>query len=273
MIASTFHALSAIAERANPYIQSPYVTGSQPFCDKTTNPKQHASSRHISNNNILPVASIPNITTTDQHIVPGSNTTNASSSTVPVGGSGGANASGGTTGVTTAAAAAAAAGSPTLTSDRATSLTNQSFGTSSPYQSTTTSTQQQQQQPHSAFARLSNHQHHPNMTAAYVHADDVQKLIYPTYVPIVSGNGIESVVTEHFTLVCLQPPTGLKLILVAAPTYLYHKKTLQQVYCLYVDYVLKNPFYTLGMPIRNELFEQKLDLCIAAAIKAATNAK
>ena len=33
---------------------------------------------------------------------------------------------------------------------------------------------------------------------------------------------------------------------------------LKEVYILYADYVLKNPFYELEMPIRCELFDQKV---------------
>lgn len=33
---------------------------------------------------------------------------------------------------------------------------------------------------------------------------------------------------------------------------------LKKIYELYADYVLKNPFYSLEMPIRCELFDQNL---------------
>lgn len=37
---------------------------------------------------------------------------------------------------------------------------------------------------------------------------------------------------------------------------------LKQVYSLYSDYVLKNAFYELDMPIQCDLFNQKLDVLV-----------
>lgn len=37
---------------------------------------------------------------------------------------------------------------------------------------------------------------------------------------------------------------------------------LKQIYELYTDYVLKNPFYEMEMPIRCELFDLNLSLAI-----------
>jgi len=38
---------------------------------------------------------------------------------------------------------------------------------------------------------------------------------------------------------------------------------LRQIYSLYSDFVLKNPFYELDMPIQCELFNNKVDALIA----------
>ena len=37
---------------------------------------------------------------------------------------------------------------------------------------------------------------------------------------------------------------------------------LKEIYCLYADCVLKDPFYELEMPIRSELFVQSVDALI-----------
>ena len=51
-----------------------------------------------------------------------------------------------------------------------------------------------------------------------------------------------------------------------APHHNTMDKLLAQVYTLYTDYVLKNPFYELDMPIRAELFELNLLKLLAGSI-------
>ena len=41
------------------------------------------------------------------------------------------------------------------------------------------------------------------------------------------------------------------------------KALLQRIYVLYSDFVMKNPFHQLDMPIRSELFDLHLDALIA----------
>ncbi|KAL4151426.1 hypothetical protein PRNP1_008371 [Phytophthora ramorum] len=73
-----------------------------------------------------------------------------------------------------------------------------------------------------------------------------------------SSGGIDSLETGTFRLQCLQTPTGLKFFITAALGSPDLDVALQTVYELYVDYVLKNPFYELEMPIRCSLFNNGL---------------
>lgn len=49
---------------------------------------------------------------------------------------------------------------------------------------------------------------------------------------------------------------------VAEPTQLGMDTLLRRIYELYADYVLKNPFYSLDMPIRCELFDTNLQALV-----------
>jgi len=94
--------------------------------------------------------------------------------------------------------------------------------------------------------------------------------------------GIVSLEAKGFRLQSFQTLTGLKIFVTAAPLvattgdsssnsdrdkntamiihqhHLYLDKILLSVYRLYSDYVLKNPFYKLDMPIRFELFDEQI---------------
>lgn len=49
---------------------------------------------------------------------------------------------------------------------------------------------------------------------------------------------------------------------VAEPTQLGMDALLRRIYELYSDYVLKNPFYSLDMPIRCSLFDTNLQALV-----------
>ena len=51
---------------------------------------------------------------------------------------------------------------------------------------------------------------------------------------------------------------GLKFFLLAEPDTERLDQVLQDIYVLYTDYVLKNPFYVIEMPIHCELFDKYL---------------
>lgn len=84
--------------------------------------------------------------------------------------------------------------------------------------------------------------------------------------PVVAG-GIEQLEADTFTLQCLQTPTGVKFFLTAKPGTATAGIVLQTVYELYSDYVLKNPFYEVDMPIRCELF----DVAIESFVRRVSN--
>ncbi|KZC13709.1 PREDICTED: trafficking protein particle complex subunit 4 [Dufourea novaeangliae] len=71
-------------------------------------------------------------------------------------------------------------------------------------------------------------------------------------------SGIEILEADTFRLHCYQTLTGIKFIVVAEPTQNGIEILLKKIYELYADYALKNPFYSLEMPIRCELFETNL---------------
>ncbi|CAB0037828.1 unnamed protein product [Trichogramma brassicae] len=71
-------------------------------------------------------------------------------------------------------------------------------------------------------------------------------------------SGIEVLETDTFRLYCYQTLTGVKFMVVAEPSQTGMEILTKKVYELYADYALKNPFYSLEMPIRCELFENNL---------------
>jgi len=74
-----------------------------------------------------------------------------------------------------------------------------------------------------------------------------------------SCTGIESMETNNFRLNCFQTLTGVKFLIISDLRDSSNKDAiLRKIYELYTDYVLKNPFYKLDMPIRCELFDVNL---------------
>lgn len=75
------------------------------------------------------------------------------------------------------------------------------------------------------------------------------------------ASGIQTIVDEEFVLKCFHTPTGVKFVLTATPDILEEqmKKMLQQIYALYVDLVLKNPFHVLDNVIQAEKFIIKIE--------------
>ena len=70
--------------------------------------------------------------------------------------------------------------------------------------------------------------------------------------------GIESLESSHFRLTCFQTPTGVKFLLFTSPEQPNTDVVVRRCYELYGDYVVKNPFYSMEMPIRVEKFEKAL---------------
>lgn len=94
-----------------------------------------------------------------------------------------------------------------------------------------------------------------------IHA--ISKNLSPTTVPKES-TGIESLQTSRFLMSCLQTPTGTKFLLFTEPAQANTDIILRKCYELYADYVMKNPFYSLEMPIRCEKFERAVQGWIGA---------
>jgi trafficking protein particle complex subunit 4 len=88
-----------------------------------------------------------------------------------------------------------------------------------------------------------------------------------------ADDGIEEIRAAGMILQCLQTVTGIKFVMTAAvadhdsssssSTTMMISNTLREVlkeiYILYTECVLKDPFYELEMPIRSDLFVQAVD--------------
>jgi len=80
--------------------------------------------------------------------------------------------------------------------------------------------------------------------------------------PEIGSSGIQELETDTFKLHCSQTLTGVKFLVVAEPKQAGVDQLLDKIYELYSDYALKNPFYSLEMPIRADLFDQHLHTAI-----------
>ncbi|KAK9461488.1 Sybindin-like protein [Lipomyces oligophaga] len=76
--------------------------------------------------------------------------------------------------------------------------------------------------------------------------------------PVPPSSGIEVLETEKFRLQCFQTITGTKFLLLSEPRQHNTDAILRRIYELYSDYVIKNPFYQIEMPVRCELFDKHL---------------
>lgn len=72
------------------------------------------------------------------------------------------------------------------------------------------------------------------------------------------SSGLEVMETENFRLQCFNTLTGVKFLLFTETTQTNVDVTIKRIYDLYADYVMKNPFYSLEMPVRCDIFDRKL---------------
>lgn len=72
------------------------------------------------------------------------------------------------------------------------------------------------------------------------------------------STGLEVLETENFRMQCFNTLTGTKFLLFTDTTQANVDVTMRRVYELYCDYVMKNPFYQLEMPVRCDAFERRL---------------
>ncbi|KAF8101023.1 hypothetical protein N665_0211s0012 [Sinapis alba] len=80
-------------------------------------------------------------------------------------------------------------------------------------------------------------------------------------VPQLPGQGcsFHSFRTNTYKLSFMETPSGIKIILVTHPKTGDLRESLKYIYGLYVEYVVKNPIYSPGSPIKSELFNTALD--------------
>ncbi|KAF3145002.1 hypothetical protein TWF594_004580 [Orbilia oligospora] len=74
-----------------------------------------------------------------------------------------------------------------------------------------------------------------------------------------SSSGLEVLESENFVMRCFQTLTGTKFLIFAEPRQQNLDVVVRKVYELYSDYVMKNPFYQIEMPIRSEGFDRHLN--------------
>ena len=91
-----------------------------------------------------------------------------------------------------------------------------------------------------------------------VHA--ITKSLTPSSLSIPSRErtGIEVLESGLFRLSCFQTVSGTKFLLFTEPQQPNTDTIIRRVYELYADYVTKNPFYQLEMPIRCQTFDRHL---------------
>ncbi|KAI1244104.1 hypothetical protein MGN70_013973 [Eutypa lata] len=73
------------------------------------------------------------------------------------------------------------------------------------------------------------------------------------------ATGLEVMETENFRLQCFNTMTGTKFLLFTDTMQANVDVVMRRVYDLYADYVMKNPFYQLEMPVRCDAFERRLN--------------
>lgn len=94
----------------------------------------------------------------------------------------------------------------------------------------------------------------PSSTSTAQNASSNTPLTFP-----VRATGIEVLESSHFRIQCFQTQTGTKFLLFTEPQQPNVDTMMKKIYELYADFVMKNPFYTVEMPIRCEKFDRGLD--------------
>jgi len=87
------------------------------------------------------------------------------------------------------------------------------------------------------------------------------------------SSGIQILETDSFRLNCFQTLTGVKFVVISDLTSGTQNKDvlLKKMYELYSDFALKNPFYSLDMPIRCHLFDENLQAILEQYEKTSLN--
>lgn len=93
---------------------------------------------------------------------------------------------------------------------------------------------------------------------------------------VLQSTGIKTLEAENFRLDCYETLTKVKFVVISdlslgTPSTIVNKQDLlKKIYELYADYVMKNPFYTLNMPINSDncsLFKTNLEYYLETNLK------
>lgn len=95
------------------------------------------------------------------------------------------------------------------------------------------------------------------ITAATSGSSSSRSWIYPD--PTVAPSGIESLESSFFRLTVFQTLSGTKFLLFTDPSMPNTDVLMKGVYERYADYVCKNPFWQMEMPIRIDSWERSLN--------------
>ncbi|KAL4980958.1 Longin-like domain-containing protein [Aspergillus desertorum] len=103
----------------------------------------------------------------------------------------------------------------------------------------------------------SNHAHTSTLSTTTLTPSSLNSATtYPN--PHLPVSGLETLETDKFRLTCFQTLTGTKFLLFTDPLMDNVDVVMKGIYELYADYVMKNPFYQIEMPVRCERFERGL---------------
>ena len=83
-------------------------------------------------------------------------------------------------------------------------------------------------------------------------------LIMKQLSPVKGSSQMLDLECDGFVLQSFDTLTGLKFFVTADPDSRHLDAVLREVYVLYTDYVLKNPFYENDMPIQVEKFDERV---------------
>lgn len=81
--------------------------------------------------------------------------------------------------------------------------------------------------------------------------------------PVAGSSGLTVMETPTFSLHIFQSQTGIKFMILTDRQQYGIDSIASRIHQLYSDYVMKNPFYTLEMPIRCEKFDRYLGAYIS----------
>ena len=100
-----------------------------------------------------------------------------------------------------------------------------------------------------------------HLTFRYIYLSISLSILNPNHTQCLDGadDDIELIEAGGIKLCCLQTRTGVKFVVTAEPGTPELDMLLREIYVLYSDCALKDPFYELEMPIRTDLFTSAVD--------------